>query len=566
MAWNGSGNFQRTNGSFSGSAVWEDDANAGFDIVDSRHDNHDQDLAQGINNCLTKDGQNSPTADLNMNTFKHTNVDDGTARNHYATIGQLQDQGVQAVSSVGGTANAITATMVPAISAYVTGARYTFKAVSSNTGATTLKIGTGSALAVQWRDAALTGGEIAANAWHTVVYDGSLFQLLNPVNVTGPIWGGTTAGTSTAFTLTPTPSISTYATGQRISFIANAANGAAATLAVSGLTTKTIQRQGTALVGNEFKSGDMLEVEYDGTNFQLLNVVPAPLFIDRTNNRVGIGITSPSYLLDVDGAVRFSVGQTDAANKVGRFYARPYTNANGDWLAFDLQGFSGANNLVLGGGSAAANCATTIKFITAANTTTVIGTERGLVTSGGNFLINQAATAANADGTLAVTAIASAPSSSFKQTGGTASFVSLFWNDATSGNNNFCAFFTETAGSVRGSITYNRTSNVVAYNTTSDERLKENIADAPSALAFISNIQIRSFDWKETGSHVTYGAIAQELVTAAPQAVTPGDAGEEIEQTWGVDFSQLVPPTVRAVQELIEKVEALEARLEVLEA
>ena len=317
MAWNGSGNFQRTNGSFSGSAVWEDDANAGFDIVDSRHDTHDQDLAQGINNCLTKDGQNSPTADLNMNTYKHTNVGDGSARNHYATVGQLQDQAVQALSSVGGTQNAITATTIPAISAYVTGARYTFKAVSSNTGATTLKIGTGSVLAIQWRGAALTGGEIAANAWHTVVYDGSLFQLLNPVNVTGPIWGGTTGGTSTAFTLTPTPSISTYATGQRISFIANAANGAAATLAVSGLTAKTIQRQGTALVGNEFKSGDVLEVEYDGTNFQLLNVASAPLFVDRTNNRVGIGTTAPSVDLDLQGTATISTNTRFSADTTG---------------------------------------------------------------------------------------------------------------------------------------------------------------------------------------------------------------------------------------------------------
>lgn len=566
MAWNGSGNFQRTNGSFSGSAVWEDDANAGFDIVDSRHDTHDQDLAQGINNCLTKDGQNSPTADLNMNTFKHTNVGDGTARNHYATIGQLQDEGVRALSSVGGTANAITASMIPSISAYVTGAQYTFKAVSSNTGATTLKIGTGSALAVQWRGAALTGGEIAANAWHTVVYDGSLFQLLNPVDVTGPIWGGTTGGTSTAFTLTPTPSISTYATGQRISFIANAANGAAATLAVSGLTAKTIQRQGTALVGNEFKSGDVLEVEYDGTNFQLLNVVPAPLFIDRTNNRVGVSITAPEYTLDVDGSVRFSSPQTNAANKVGRFYARPYTNADGDWLAFDLRGFSAENIVGIGGGSSLAKCATKITFVTAANTTTVSGTERGAVTSAGNFLVNQSATATSADGTLAVTSIASSPSATFKQTNGTGSFVSLFWNNDTSGNNNLCQFLTETAGTARGSISYNRTSNVVAYNTTSDERLKQNITDAPSAFSFISNIQIRSFDWKETGNHVTYGAVAQELVTVAPQAVTPGDAGEEIEQTWGVDFSQLVPPTVRAVQELIEKIESIEARLQFLEA
>lgn len=179
MAWNGAGNFQRTNGSFSGSDVWQDDANAGYDIVDARHDTHDQDLAQGINNCLTKDGQNSPTTNLSMNTYKHLNVGDGTARNQYATVGQLQDQGVQALSGVGGTANAITASMNPTISAYVTGAQYTFKAIATNSGATTLKIDSASAVAIQRNVAALVGGEIVNGRHYTVVYDGTVFQLLN---------------------------------------------------------------------------------------------------------------------------------------------------------------------------------------------------------------------------------------------------------------------------------------------------------------------------------------------------------------------------------------------------
>ncbi|NDF13036.1 MAG: hypothetical protein EB060_09525 [Proteobacteria bacterium] len=287
MAWNGSGSFQRTNGSFSGASVWEDDANAGFDIVDSRHDNHDQDLAQGIDNCLTKDGQNSPTADLSMNTFKHTNVGDGTARNHYATVGQLQDQTVQAVSAVGGTANAITATMSPAISAYVTGARYTFKAgASANSGATTLKISNGPITAVQYQGSALSGGEIGANTWHTVVYDGSVFQLLNPAmsgsTRTVPatvgqvqdgnfIWGGTSGGTSTAYTLTLSPAIAAYAAGQRFLFIANASNTGAATLNVNGVGAKNIFLRSTnaAAPTGYIRTNQLCEVVYDGTQFQL---------------------------------------------------------------------------------------------------------------------------------------------------------------------------------------------------------------------------------------------------------------------------------------------------------
>lgn len=69
MGWDGSGNFTRTNGINTGTEVWQDDEAEGTNILSDLHDNHDQDLADGINNCLTKDGQNSPTADIDFAGF-----------------------------------------------------------------------------------------------------------------------------------------------------------------------------------------------------------------------------------------------------------------------------------------------------------------------------------------------------------------------------------------------------------------------------------------------------------------------------------------------------------------
>lgn len=69
MPWNLSGVFSRTNGANSGSTTWEQDRSAGVDITAARHDNHDQDLADGINNCLAKDGQNAATGDIDFNGF-----------------------------------------------------------------------------------------------------------------------------------------------------------------------------------------------------------------------------------------------------------------------------------------------------------------------------------------------------------------------------------------------------------------------------------------------------------------------------------------------------------------
>jgi len=78
MAWNGSGTFTRTNGTNTGSTLWNSDKTAGTKIRSDRHDTHDQDIASGINNCLTIDGQNVPTANLPMASFKLTGLASGS--------------------------------------------------------------------------------------------------------------------------------------------------------------------------------------------------------------------------------------------------------------------------------------------------------------------------------------------------------------------------------------------------------------------------------------------------------------------------------------------------------
>lgn len=110
-----------------------------------------------------------------------------------------------------------------------------------------------------------------------------------------------------------------------------------------------------------------------------------------------------------------------------------------------------------------------------------------------------------------------------------------------------------------GSVTQNGTT-AVLFNTTSDRRLKENIVPAPSASAAIDAIQIVSHDWKAApDEHVTYGVIAQDLALVAPQAVLQGDDGDEIEKTWGVDYSKLVPMLIKEIQTLRARVAALES-------
>jgi hypothetical protein len=106
-----------------------------------------------------------------------------------------------------------------------------------------------------------------------------------------------------------------------------------------------------------------------------------------------------------------------------------------------------------------------------------------------------------------------------------------------------------------GSIT--TTTVATLFNTTSDQRLKENIVDSLEFGSVIDSIQVRSFDWKTEQIHQRAGFIAQELVTVAPEAVHQPANEEEM---MAVDYSKLVPMLVKEIQSLRKRITALEAK------
>ena len=113
MAWSG-GTYRKWNYASNG---WTGDASLGIGIESTRHDDQDDDFETGINTCLTKDGQNTATANLPMGGFKHLNVANATARNHYAAAGQVQDSAFIWCGTSAGSANAQTLSPTPAITA-----------------------------------------------------------------------------------------------------------------------------------------------------------------------------------------------------------------------------------------------------------------------------------------------------------------------------------------------------------------------------------------------------------------------------------------------------------------
>ena len=118
------------------------------------------------------------------------------------------------------------------------------------------------------------------------------------------------------------------------------------------------------------------------------------------------------------------------------------------------------------------------------------------------------------------------------------------------------AFVRDTAGTPVQVGDIATTGTATAYNTSSDQRLKENITDANDAGDKIDAIKVRQYDWKADGSHQDYGMVAQELMTVAPEAVS-GDP--ESDDMMGVDYSKLVPMMLKEIQSLRARIAALES-------
>lgn len=93
MGWNGFGVVVRETPVASGTVAWQDTKAAGdIQITTADHDFHDQDLAAAIQNTIAKDGQNTPTNNLSMGNFRHTNVGAAVAFTDYASLGQVYSQ------------------------------------------------------------------------------------------------------------------------------------------------------------------------------------------------------------------------------------------------------------------------------------------------------------------------------------------------------------------------------------------------------------------------------------------------------------------------------------------
>jgi len=301
--------------------------------------------------------------------------------------------------------------------------------------------------------------------------------------------------------------IGTSSPGQKLdvngSINAGTANGVSLFMADSSAI------RNTATAGNTmyFDSGVGTGSTTGDFQFRSTASFTTRLYINGATGSVGVGTTSPARLFEVTATgtnIPARLGNSQGSLDIG----------GSDGVVVNIDTRSWAMGLQTG------------------------GTERMRIDTSGNVVIGAT----------------SAAGARFNVT--TASAADVIYVDANTAGAAGTAVYVlpiRTASTFRGGVRWNGTS--VEYNTTSDIRLKENITDADDASALIDAIQVRKFDWKETGFHQRYGFVAQELVEVAPEAVS---ASSDPEEMMGVDYSKLVPMLIKELQSLRARVAQLE--------
>lgn len=201
--------------------------------------------------------------------------------NQYVTRTGLQrSTETYAATSTGNDTYVVTLTPAPA--AYVAGMTIHVSVDVVNTGACTINVnGLGARDIRKGNNAALATGDIVANQVITLVDNGTNFRLQNVNNTQfitqaefqagAEIYAATSTGNDT-YVITLTPAVAAYAAGQTFRVLADVANTGAATLNVNGVGATAIVKNGnTALEDNDIQAGQVFQVVYDGTNFELIS-------------------------------------------------------------------------------------------------------------------------------------------------------------------------------------------------------------------------------------------------------------------------------------------------------
>jgi hypothetical protein len=328
------------------------------------------------------------------------------------------------------------------------------------------------------------------------------------------------------------------------------------------------------------------------------NVAGTVMTIDSSGN-VGIGTDSPDAKVDILG-LDLNIGadngapttRTNSTVKVGVITSPHYTTAEENFTGMLLVGNSNVNEVAIGGGTSTYNSASLLTFFTSADSTTVLGTERMRITSGGDVLIRGGVVNSSPNSTNHVLSI-----KGYQENAG---------NVFRAGNINICA---QSDGAAYGMIGYNQmstTSTTINYGVSdfssfiefhqgrietytapsgtggqamtittgpfvanggtswtsgSDINLKENIKPLKNVLDKIKDYRCVEYSLKsDKNKSKKIGFIAQDWENDFSQVIE-----KDKDENLGIKYTETIPVLLKAIQELKADNDSLKARIETLE-
>jgi hypothetical protein len=253
-----------------------------------------------------------------------------------------------------------------------------------------------------------------------------------------------------------------------------------------------------------------------------------------TSQNVGIGTTSPSAKLNINGG-----GSTAKINTLDTFDGGASLST---WMKVGRRAGTGNNSYI----NTSHDGSDAVDALTFAFGTSGTGTERMRITSGGNLEFASGAGFLQ----LATNQTMRVPS-----TGGIG-YV---------GNINSASVFQIAYNSTSAGVQLS--SGATSWGTFSDSRLKNITGTYTNALNDIAQIQPVKFTWKsDEDSKPQVGVIAQSIQNVVPEAVDSTTIEMDgTEEYLTVRYTELIPLMIASIQELNAKVDAQAVRIAELE-